>query len=332
MDMLNQTRFLERLQFFNGQRLFAADLQGLEAFNREMRWLHNQSLHQPGIGTGLAVNGKTGGREVTIMPGYAIDAQGREIVLTENWVEPVPPVANELTDEGDITPALYDLTVSYPDDTQLEEVETRAGICLDRGVVRRREQPVFCWVRLKNDGQPKDDTLKQDVLVARKIILARAEILNCQLNKDLSFAQRRSARPAKQPYVACGAVQPDWQLIKGDEDIVLQATQSSNPIILSFKTGAGPNVEYHPILLTAEIKTDSARFITTPCYSVRLAGERVKEKIFIVDGLVEIVDPQPGLFKVQVLIIVQALQSPGTLNINIDLFDDWQVEWIGIEG
>mgnify|MGYP001036441712 CR=1 FL=1 len=46
------TQFLERIQFFNGQRLFASDLQALEAFNREMRWLHNQSLHQPGVGSG----------------------------------------------------------------------------------------------------------------------------------------------------------------------------------------------------------------------------------------------------------------------------------------
>lgn len=331
MELLNQTRFLERLQFFNGQRLFAADLQGLEAFNREMRWLHNQSLHQPGIGNGFAVNGKKSGREVTIMPGYAIDAQGREIVLTENWVEPVPPVANVVTGDGDITPVLYDLTVSYPDDAQLEEVEMRAGICLDRGVVRRREQPVFCWVRLNGGGQPEDPKLKQDELTGQKIILARAEILNCQLNKDLSLTQRRSARPAKQPYVACGAIKPGWEL---DNDMTLNASDASNPIILSFQTDP-PNVERKVNLLRAEIKTDSALFVTTPCYSARLAGERIKkqgEKTFIVDGLADIVDPQPRSFKLQILLLVQVLQGTGEININESLFDDWQVEWIGIEG
>ena len=92
MEFLKETRFIERLQFFNGQRLFASDLQGVEAFNREMRWLHNKSLHQPGIGNGFAVSGKKGDREVTIGPGYAIDADGREIVLTQDRVEPVPPV------------------------------------------------------------------------------------------------------------------------------------------------------------------------------------------------------------------------------------------------
>ena len=57
MGILDETKFVERVQFFNGQRLFASDLQSVEAFNREMRWLHNQSLHQPGVGNGYAVRG-----------------------------------------------------------------------------------------------------------------------------------------------------------------------------------------------------------------------------------------------------------------------------------
>src|SRR6476659_8354474 len=137
MDFLNETRFIERLQFFNGQRLFASDLQGIEAFNREMRWLHNKSLHQPGIGNGFAVAGKKDDREVQIGPGYAIDALGREIVLTQTQVEPVPPVAGE----EDGTAALFDLTVSYPDDEFLTESETRVGICSGEGVIRLKEEP-----------------------------------------------------------------------------------------------------------------------------------------------------------------------------------------------
>src|SRR5918995_6030029 len=108
MDFLNQTRFIERLQFFNGQRLFANDLQGLEAFNREMRWLHNKSLHQPGIGNGFAVSGKKGDREVTIGPGYAIDREGREIVLIRDQIEAVPPTPGET----DRTPPFSELRVS----------------------------------------------------------------------------------------------------------------------------------------------------------------------------------------------------------------------------
>src|SRR5207247_7598108 len=126
------TQFLERIQFFNGQRLFAGDLQTLEAFNREMRWLHNQSLHQPGVGSGFAVAGQIGDREVTISAGYALDSLGREIILTETHIEPIPPVA----DNGSGGSVFYLLTVSYPDDTALRSSETRSGICTQPGVVR----------------------------------------------------------------------------------------------------------------------------------------------------------------------------------------------------
>ena len=70
MTVASTTRFIERLQFFDGQRLFAEDLQALEQQHRELRWLHNQSLHQPGVATGYAVAGAKGDRKVTIQPGY----------------------------------------------------------------------------------------------------------------------------------------------------------------------------------------------------------------------------------------------------------------------
>src|SRR5215218_6154554 len=125
MSILDQTRFIERQQFFNGQRLFKDDLQTLEAFNREMRWLHNESLHQPGIGNGFAVAGHKGDREVVVAAGYAIDDLGREIVLTGSRTVPVQPVAGDATGQ----PQRYVLTVHYPDDDDLEEVERREGLC-----------------------------------------------------------------------------------------------------------------------------------------------------------------------------------------------------------
>src|SRR6202167_838661 len=105
MSIIGSTQCLKRIQFFNGERLFASDLQSLEAFNREMRWLHNQSLHQAGVGSGFQVVGNTGDRQVTISPGYAIDSCGREIILTENQVKAIPPVA----DHGSRRAVLYEL-------------------------------------------------------------------------------------------------------------------------------------------------------------------------------------------------------------------------------
>jgi hypothetical protein len=212
MPIIGVTQFAERSQFFNGQRLFASDLDELEAFHREMRWLHNQSLHQPGLGSGYVPAGKKGDREVTISAGYALDAFGREIVLTLPHLEPIPPVA----DDGAGKPVLYDLTVSYPADADLAPSETRQGICLPNapGVIRRREQPVFCWVCLARDAngsvQPVDRRLTEQVRTGLKITVARAEIFNCQLNKDLSVAERQNARPARMPYVACGRSKVTW--------------------------------------------------------------------------------------------------------------------------
>src|ERR1700730_10284061 len=174
-DILAQTQFVERLHFFDGQRLFAEDLQGIEAFNRAMRWLHNQSLHQPGVGRGLAATGAKGATEVTIGPGYAIDAKGREIVLTHDLVTAVPPVAGE-TDGSSI---FFDLAISYPDAASLPEVETREGICLPPGAVRLREEPVVCWVRLARGAsgelRPTLPALDLQIKGGLRIVLARAE-------------------------------------------------------------------------------------------------------------------------------------------------------------
>jgi len=241
--LINATQFVERSQFFNGQRLYASDLQELETFNREMRWLHNQSLHQPGIGSGYVPTGKKGAREITIEPGYALDAYGREIVLTLTHKEPVPPVA----DDGDGNPIWYDLTVSYPADTELSASETREGICLPRGVVRLREEPTFCWVRLTVDEngqvQPDDVRLAQQIRDGLRIVVARAEIFNCQLERDLCTAQRRNARAATQPYIACGRNSADWNFL------------SIAKVLIGIQ---------------ADIDTSHGRFQTTPCYMARL--------------------------------------------------------------
>jgi hypothetical protein len=267
---INETRFIERLQFFDGQRLDATDLQGLEAFNREMRWLHNQSLHQPGIGNGFAVSGQKGDRQVTIRPGYAIDALGREIVLTETHLEAVPAVAGE--DNGDPVP--YYVTVSYPDDADLKEAETRQGICLAGGVVRLREEPEFCWVRLQKDDQgnlqPKNPKLQSDLQDGLKIVLARAEVLNCQLYQDLSIAERRRARPACQPHIAGGLAAPTpWEAVEivgpESDELAMKALYAASTLA------------FFPYGLKAAIDTSQAGFVTTPAYTAQIAGPRIKE-------------------------------------------------------
>jgi len=318
MSLIGETQFLERLQYFNGQRLFASDLDAAESFHREMRWLHNQSLHQPGVGAGYAVSGEKGAREVSVQPGYALDSEGREIVLTQPRTLTIPPVSG--AENG--KPAYYDLTVSYPDERDLEESETREGICQPRGVVRLKEEPVFCWVRLGPcpELQPVDPALKQDLEAMRRIRLARAEVLDCRLHRPLSTAQRPNARPQNIPYVACGTSGGDaWQ------------TDVSQTNILR---------------IFQEVDTSAAGFRARPSYQANAAGERVIEfgdgVTVLLQGFTHVTDIQASGFTLHYLVPMSLLRallgdrnaelSDETVAALLDVVrETWTVEWIGVE-
>lgn len=316
MDKLGGTPFVERLSFFDGQQLFASDLQAIDDFDRGMRWLHNRSLHQAGVGNGFAVSGRRGDREVSIQAGYAIDGLGREIVLLDTQAEPVPPVSGE----PDGQPAYFDITVSYPSDDDLEEAETRDGVCLPRGAVRLRERPVFCWVRLRRDadGQLRavDAGQSTQIQAGMLIVLARAEVLNCQLNADLSIAQRRRARPPQQPVIRCATVAVTWDVWTVDA-----------------KTAIG---------LKTTVDTSAMTFRTTPCYSARISGVRPlditsgRNRLLLLDGPAYIQDPAPTCFGC----FVPVLDITGTVaglpvdllrQIVADLGVPWAVTWLAIE-
>ncbi|MEA2758076.1 MAG: hypothetical protein QOH65_689 [Methylobacteriaceae bacterium] len=323
---------IERIKFFDGQRLFASDLQFLEQFNREMRWLHNQSLHQAGIGSGFAVFGNKGDREVRIEPGYAIDSSGREIVLTQPQVLQVPPVANDT--QGN--PVYYDLAVSYQDDSLLKESETRDGVCVSRSAVRYQETPVFCWVELVPTGDPQGPTalaagrqaklqqVNADLDTGKRIRLARAEVLNCKLNQPLVLTQRRNAKPAVQPYLFAGSTNDE----KNDWSVDV--------------TGFG-------ITITLDVNTTAASFRATPRYTAHVIGSRqvavtlpgtAEKQTLILDGFprVETDDASKIHFQLSLLIpqmlidsklkltdVAQALKTQNAL-------EQWYVEWLGMEG
>ena len=77
---------LERLNYYNGQRLQAADLRLEQDYHiRVRRWL-NRSLYSAGIAEGLAVYAIKDQPRVRVTPGLAIDHLGREIILLEEAV------------------------------------------------------------------------------------------------------------------------------------------------------------------------------------------------------------------------------------------------------
>jgi hypothetical protein len=299
----------ERVVFFNGQRLTAGDLTAAQDVSREMRWLHNSSLHNWGIGFGLAPTGEKGAREVTIAPGYALDAMGREIVLAESKTLPVPPLAGE---NGQ--PAIRDLTITYPADEDVEVVETRAGICLPRDAVRLSEAPTIRWIETAQVRQGFD------------IVLARARILNCQLDESLSTTQRRNARSAQQPYIAAGQTpkgQTNWE----------QWVVSGTDVVLGYRT---------------RVDTSAVRFRVTPRYLARVAGERWSPACcdlvnpFLIEGFTSVDNPKPDSFVLQVLMPRMEFRgivlNPTTFLKHTDApavlgrKRSWHVVWIGIEG
>ncbi len=340
MPIIGTSRFNERIKFFDGQRLFASDLQDVEQFNREMRWLHNQSLHQPGIASGYAVTGHKDDREVTIGAGYAIDSQGREIVLTQPEVLQIPPVAND----GQGNPVYYDLTVSYPADLMLKETETRDGICASRTAVRLREKPVFCWVELVSTSsvfgaeaitegrQAKLGELNKQVEKGLRIRLARAEILNCKLNQPLSIAQRLNAKPPPQPFIFANLTERKLQWDAKASGFAIQAT--------------------------VRVDTSAARFRTPPRYFAHVIGPReVKPTIggqpmpLIIDGFERIFSlsdkTSPGfipgvdtddrigfkfsLFIPSILIDLSKVTLDDVATALSPALSEWYVEWMGVE-
>jgi hypothetical protein len=256
---------------------------------------------------------------VTIGPGYAVNRQGQEIVSIRDQIEAVPPTAGE----PDGTPTFYDLTVSYLDE-KLEEAELREGICNQRGAVRLREEPVFCWVRLDSNGQPREAREKQEILSGMRLVLARAQVLNCELYQDLSIAERLNARPATLPYVCCGTYQSDWKpklFAPIDPEVIFGSEDLAN-LIQGFAEGLGFFPWVLPIGLVATVDTSLCGFINTPCYSARVAGPRLRRftrtidlngrvveaniDIFL-DGFVQIIDPQPRSFTANILLMGQLI-------------------------
>ena len=134
---------IERVTFFTGQRLTEKDLAALQRANRELRWLHNRSLHSWGIGIGLAVAGERGDSAVTVEPGYGVDCLGREIILTAPRTMPVPAVAHGPGGEE----AVYYLVAAYQEDADQKVAERRPGVCLPEGTVRLSEEPRLEWRR-----------------------------------------------------------------------------------------------------------------------------------------------------------------------------------------
>jgi len=301
---------IERVTFFTGQQLTEKDFSALQQANRELRWLHNRSLHSWGIGIGLDVTGERGDSAVTVGPGYGVDCLGREIILTAPQTMPVPAVAHGsdvVSRDPASAAAVYYLVAAYQEDTDQKVAERRPGVCVPEGTVRLSEEPCLAWRR------------PEQLQEGFELILAQAWIQNCRLSRPLSMAPRRYARPAHQPYIAAG--QTD------------QEKTSWIPWVVSAQT----------VGVLTQVDTSAARFRTTPRYSAHVVGERLLSgtvgaaaPIMLV-GFPAVAAATPAGFTLQVLLpeVPGANvntgqvrdQSPGIFNLL-----GWHVVWMGVEG
>jgi hypothetical protein len=93
----------ERNRYFAGKLVTARDLTQEQSYFNGKRWLINRLLFGSGIACGMEVTGSSTPRQVTLKPGVAIDACGREIVvpleakLDLDTMEIEPPVSPATT-------------------------------------------------------------------------------------------------------------------------------------------------------------------------------------------------------------------------------------------
>jgi hypothetical protein len=177
-----------RPAYFPGEVLTAGVLDDAFVVERSLRWLHNRTLHDWGVGVGYTIDSAKGARVVTVHPGYAADVAGRDLVLETPVAVNVPPIV-AAPDGG---PAEYVLTVSYTPDADAA-VERRDGTCGTNGAVRRFDDPAVRWLR--------PDAVREGF----DIELAVGHIAGCALVAPVDTSTRRSARGGAQPLVAAGA-------------------------------------------------------------------------------------------------------------------------------
>jgi hypothetical protein len=76
---------VKRVQYFDHQFLRVDEFTDEQDYHRRLRQVHNATLHTPGISSGLEVTVVQGASHVRVSPGTAVDANGRDIVLHEEF-------------------------------------------------------------------------------------------------------------------------------------------------------------------------------------------------------------------------------------------------------
>jgi hypothetical protein len=296
----------ERPAFFDGQGLTAGDLTQAQRYQRDMRWLHNRTLHSWGVVVGLAVTAKKGDISVDVTGGYALDWKGRELIVAPGRKLAVPALA-----EG----TRY-LTLSYIEDAAQLKVQSRSGACATAGAVRLAEAAELRW------RDPQDTGAETAYQPGVHVLLATVSIKDCAL-ASISLAGRREARSGVSPRVHAGS------------------TPAGGTVWRLWTLGPASDI----LGVETNVDTSAGGFVVVPRYTAQIAGLRgfLQPLGFrLLDGFARVTAPKATGFLLQVL-LPQGLGF-GMEPLNpVSVMDPalpelvgstlkWHVNWLGVEG
>jgi hypothetical protein len=119
-----------RPHYFAGQVLGADDFRVEQSYHRDRHRRHLQTLHGSGVVRGLDVSVSPDGAHVTVTPGVAIDASGREIVVDESAVVTPPNPASPVWLVLDYIERAVDPVPTLNDGPQARRIEEGCRIIL----------------------------------------------------------------------------------------------------------------------------------------------------------------------------------------------------------
>jgi hypothetical protein len=239
----NATRSIERINWRDGQLLTSRDLRDDQNAEDLLRYMHVRYLHKTwGIVEGLVVNAPDVSA-VSVSEGYALDIEGRELLVAVTTTVAVPVeiitsttmylvISRDLDDGPHSKCGCYSSTVDL------------STLCLGVSAVKRFEQGKLSWKTVHEVRRGLD------------VLLARILIQNGKIASSVDTSVQHRATTFARPKVWADKTQQNqtgWSDLNSEQTSEIQAT----------------------------VDTSNAGFIKKPAYFASLVGASLSAFAFI---------------------------------------------------
>lgn len=219
-------------EFRDGRVLSAEALNELQTTLRNLLQLHNRTLHDWGVAQGCGVTPLEAGRGVRVGPGYAVDSDGRELLV---------PAAVELAVPAGVarpgsSARTWWVTASYREGPAPREDDP--GCRMEGVPLRRLPEAVVRW------RDPEADAPGDRLRPGLDVILASVTIDRGAV-AGVTGSGRRSAVPSPRPHVHAGRHEIT-------ADAAARLRSSGGPWEVRVDTRAGGFVDTPHYLVTVE--------------------------------------------------------------------------------